>query len=601
MRHWKAIAGLLLASVIGLLLPAGLMGVLPLTWDFGGPPREAAAAPASSPGLPVPVPNLVNFQGLLVDPITGDPVPDGTYVLTFRIFDVPSGGLSLWEEIQSVGVADGLFNVLLGSVTALPAGIFSGMLRYLEVQVKDEPPLAPRQRFVSVPYTYRAEEANSATMASDADLLDSLDSSQFLRSDTSSTLTSGTLTIADAAALNVNGNALNLNANGPDGNSYLNFYDAFPANGQWEYLGWNDAADRFDLSNDVRVAGALDVTGAATVGSDASVNGNNLYLNADGPDSSSQIYFFDAGSPTGQFLRWYDDLGRFDLSDDLYVGGSLDVWDTLSAQNVEAFTFSGDGLKYYFNRDGPSFNTVRLFFYSYGDPEKEYFAWEDQVYPQYLHRFALSDDLLVDGNLDVSLNLVVFGTKYAVVPTSQGERLTASIESPEVWFEDFGSARLEGGRAVLPIDPLFAETVNTGVAYHVFLTPLGDTPGLYVAGKSASSFEVRETGGGRGDVAFDYRIVAKRKGYEEQRLAPADASGSSETGSQAAHVNADTAGAGATPSQARGDRADALSWAELPLGPYGLVWVLLGGCLVAGLALGVGILVARKALGKTRS
>jgi len=40
-----------------------------------------------------------------------------------------------------------------------------------------------------------------------------------------------------------------------------------------------------------------------------------------------------------------------------------------------------------------------------------------------------------------------------------------------------------------------------------------------VVSKSATSFEVREQGGGVSNVGFDYRVVAKRKGYERVRLA----------------------------------------------------------------------------------
>jgi hypothetical protein len=61
--------------------------------------------------------------------------------------------------------------------------------------------------------------------------------------------------------------------------------------------------------------------------------------------------------------------------------------------------------------------------------------------------------------------------------------------------------------------------VNLGVEYHVFLTPNGDCKGLYVSQKSATSFEVHELGGGNSSVAFDYRIMAKRSGYENARLA----------------------------------------------------------------------------------
>jgi hypothetical protein len=35
---------------------------------------------------------------------------------------------------------------------------------------------------------------------------------------------------------------------------------------------------------------------------------------------------------------------------------------------------------------------------------------------------------------------------------------------------------------------------------------------------TATGFEVRESGGGTSSLSFDYRIVAKRRGYEAQRL-----------------------------------------------------------------------------------
>ena len=65
----------------------------------------------------------------------------------------------------------------------------------------------------------------------------------------------------------------------------------------------------------------------------------------------------------------------------------------------------------------------------------------------------------------------------------------------------------------------FAQTVNTGTSYHVFLTPEGDCQGLYVKQKTPNSFEVQEVGGGKSNVAFDYRITALRKGHEAVRLA----------------------------------------------------------------------------------
>ena len=114
-------------------------------------------------------------------------------------------------------------------------------------------------------------------------------------------------------------------------------------------------------------------------------------------------------------------------------------------------------------------------------------------------------------------NLSCSGTKSASVSIQDEQRLLYAIESPEVWFEDFGTATLRYGQAVVDIDPLFAATINLD-DYHVFLTPLGDCQGLYVANKTSTGFEVRELGGGTSYVSFDYRIAAHRLGYGEVRL-----------------------------------------------------------------------------------
>jgi hypothetical protein len=111
------------------------------------------------------------------------------------------------------------------------------------------------------------------------------------------------------------------------------------------------------------------------------------------------------------------------------------------------------------------------------------------------------------------------GTKSAIVQTaSYGQRAVYTMESPEVWLEDFGTASLINGRATVTIEPIFAETANVEMDYHVFFAPLGDCKGLYVAAKTPVSFEVRELGGGTANVGFDYRIVAKRQGLESIRL-----------------------------------------------------------------------------------
>ena len=117
-------------------------------------------------------------------------------------------------------------------------------------------------------------------------------------------------------------------------------------------------------------------------------------------------------------------------------------------------------------------------------------------------------------------DLTCTGQVKTLASTGGGARKveTYAMQSPENWMEDFGSGEVNGGVAIVAIDPAFAETVAGDSSYHVFLTPNGDSKGLYVTRKTATSFEVRESGGGTSSLSFDYRIVAKRRGFESQRL-----------------------------------------------------------------------------------
>jgi hypothetical protein len=85
-------------------------------------------------------------------------------------------------------------------------------------------------------------------------------------------------------------------------------------------------------------------------------------------------------------------------------------------------------------------------------------------------------------------------------------------------MEDFGEAQLVNGRAFVPIDAALADVTDLRRGYHVFVTPEGDSNALYVV-KSAAGFLVREQRGGRSNMAFDYRIVAKPREERGERLA----------------------------------------------------------------------------------
>ena len=112
------------------------------------------------------VPMLINYQGELRSPTTGEPVPDGSYDVVFKIYDVQSGGTKLWQGTHSTGngnpvqVTNGVFSVILGSGTAnaLDASLFDGADRWLETAIGTET-LSPRQRITSVAYSIISENS----------------------------------------------------------------------------------------------------------------------------------------------------------------------------------------------------------------------------------------------------------------------------------------------------------------------------------------------------------------------------------------------------------------------------------------------------------
>jgi len=147
MRRTTVVA--LSVSLTALLTTAALL------WAF----NSALAAVPHVPPAPSNVPSAIGYQGQLTDHATGAPVPDGVYMMTFRIYDAYTATNAIWvQHDRPVAVEDGLFSTQIGEHDE-PLGpqVFSGGSRWLGVQVGTDPEMAPRQPLLSVPYALRAE------------------------------------------------------------------------------------------------------------------------------------------------------------------------------------------------------------------------------------------------------------------------------------------------------------------------------------------------------------------------------------------------------------------------------------------------------------
>jgi len=116
------------------------------------------------------IPLKISFQGRLLDSL-GNPIADGTYLITFRLYDVATGGTALWTEQHTVTTHNGLFNVMLGSIISL-SGIDFGRPLWLGVQIGTEPELSPRYELGASPYALVAIKAGTANVANVANSVD---------------------------------------------------------------------------------------------------------------------------------------------------------------------------------------------------------------------------------------------------------------------------------------------------------------------------------------------------------------------------------------------------------------------------------------------
>jgi len=191
------------------------------------------------PVLAQQVPPLINYQGRLLE---GTNLVNGVHAISLRIFDQSSGGTRVYEDSNSVTVIDGLYSTLIGDDATL--GQLDQALTnnpvWLEVMINGVA-LSPRERIVSVAY------------AMNADTLDALDSGQFLQSDAPDAHTSGGLTIGTGSFLNVQGSLRVYGADASDNDGI--FFD----NTTNEFFRWNNAAVRFEVSDDVAVLGTIAV------------------------------------------------------------------------------------------------------------------------------------------------------------------------------------------------------------------------------------------------------------------------------------------------------------------------------------------------------
>jgi hypothetical protein len=484
-------------------------------------------AQSNPSGVTIPFSSRLTDEG-------GQPVADGAYAFVFELYGVETGGQALWSEMHTAAaVKNGSFAVVLGEVTAIPTDVADRKELWLVVSVrgpndKDFTLLTPRQRFaapaspnaLTCPHNHFTDywSGNSSTYGIEIDQAGTGDG---IRSYTHATTYDyasfygvntglGTALYGYSSAgrgvyaLSDGTDAIEAITNGSNKSALYAHTTATGANGVWATSSTGRGVYGYSMSGDAieGVGHSVDRSGIygrsdnggwgvsgytrSTLTTRAAIGS---YNEGNGPGMLGQSAKGFGVSANGNDASFYDLLG------DLVLGGT----------KGEIFNF-GDMLDLYTNDyvsidlDNDNNDTNSDFAILNGGDTAVFHVYENG-------------------------NMTATGTKSAEVKTaSYGPRLLYAVESPEVWFEDIGTAHLKDGAVTVKFEPIFAETVDLKSDYHVYVTPIcEEAVVLFVSAKTADGFTVQGVtlNNRPSSCAFDYRVMAKRLGYGDVRLAPA--------------------------------------------------------------------------------
>lgn len=459
------------------------------------------------------------YQGILRE---GEIVAEGVYDFKFSLWNAPTGGIPVGSPFfaDDIEVIDGLFTLLLD----FGAGAFTGDTRYLEIGVRNGGSTGPydtftsRQHLTAVPYAIYSNGASwSGLTGVPADIANG---------DNDTTYSAGTGLSLNGTQFNVDTLAIQRRITGSCSNGQAirvinadGTVTCQTAGGMvW---GTNLSGSGTGLILNSSNNWPLELSGGSDSTPDIMLGGNVGMISSSPGLSNSKLelhanndILLDSGVDT-----------IIDAQDDVYIIGNDAVYiDSTADTRIEAqddVYITGNDNFYVNSTDDFELDGDENITFELGEVNglNDYFRI-------YRHDIGIEVSKMLemgeDANLWIGGSYLTNGTNSTLIQTdSYGTRKLYGIESPENWFEDFGMGQLQNGKAIVTIEPMFAETVNLTESYHVFLTPMGDCS-LFVAEKTPTSFTVQAMNGQTCNVTFDYRIVAKRLGYEEIRMEEMD-------------------------------------------------------------------------------
>lgn len=486
------------------------------------------------------VPPIVKYSGVLTD--DGGKALTTMVGVTFSLYREAQGGAALWMETQNVLPDDtGRYSVMLGSTTnaGLPFFLFAtGEAHWLGIQVQGQGE-QPRVLLLSVPYSLKAADADTLgglpasafvqragnAASSEADSMfsaagnNTAPKSPTLTKNYIPVLTGSTPEATNSIMYQAGGNSIGINTTSPVATLEVNGSGQFDGATTFKGTQTVNAQANFAANNSSQVVQVTQSgSGAAILANTSSASQNAVLGNITATSGTFAAIKGTSASPSGKGVDGSsnnlgvvgESFGNSNTGDS--SGLNAGVWgDTGGASNggfVGVLGTADENTAGFFMNN----SSLAVSLYLQNNAKSQADALVLQTFGSTYKGIC---------TIDVSGNLTCSGSIEESVPVDSGARNVAfySLQSTENWFEDAGSGKLSGGSATVVLDPTFLQTISGSVDYRVFLTPTGDSRGLFVTNKTPGSFEVREQGGGTSNIAFDYRIMAKRKGFENRRLA----------------------------------------------------------------------------------
>lgn len=429
----------------------------------------------------------------------GTPIEEGFFDFNFAFYDAQSAGELLWSEThEHVQVTGGNFTVFLGSLTPLPEQILTGSDVWLQSAIRPSgeaefTPLTPRQKF-GLPTAAEAENHPAQTGSLSCE-----------HTHLGESWTGGGLA--------------GLLINTPSGNVGGAF------SGKTGGVGYGVVGEQ-------HVSGS--VVGAGIAGFSNSASGYAGYFDNNGggigilaKSGTNYAIRGESNTSAGMFGKSTTHDG---VRGESAGAGKSGVYGYNSTNGYGVFGRSVNGFGLGADGKDDSLNDTVGDLWLGGDHGEIVAPGIMDLFSNQSIFLDLDDNndesnacfKIFNSNDDVVARTCEDGTKSAVLQTRDyDQRAVYVIESPEVWLQDFGTATLLNGQATVTFEPVFAQTINSQIDYHVQLTPLCQEPLLlFVVSKTEVGFTVKGVSldGNPSSCGFDYTITAKRLGVEELRL-----------------------------------------------------------------------------------